>query len=72
MCSILLFFGFMVLCAWEVAPKFYKLATRDFGQVLFVAKTKQNDSGVQKNESEKKSKDVDYQNLIEGINTDGA
>ncbi|WP_419174529.1 hypothetical protein [Desulfosediminicola sp.] len=72
MASILLFIGFMVLCGWEVVPKFYETATQENAVPLFVASTKKNHTKEQTKLSTKEVQEIDYKELTKGINTDGA
>lgn len=70
--SVLIFLGFMLLCAWEVVPKFWDVAMQDNGKVLFTAEAEKSDAVNRHTKDDSGKESMDYRRLIEGINTDGA
>lgn len=70
--STLLFAAFVILCGLEVVPKFYQTATSELAQPLFVASTRGEDSEGGEDAVVEKNQEIDYRQLTQDMNTDGA
>lgn len=70
--SAVLFLSIFVLSSLEVVPKFYQVAIPKVEKPLFVSVSKRHVSEEEKGMVSKKTEEIDYKKLVEGINAKGA